>query len=625
MSAKKAEKQPFGSPLEELSYLLSRLEERISGARASYRSAIVNPPEESPQRKSRFSFGSLRRAEKKKQGDGEDKRSSSFDESVSSADRDVSSVDMDSSGSGRANSNQQDVKAKFIDIPDQEEFIEDLRRAAELIIIGENYVTNLQKKKEKKWERAKEKWSANKNDLLKMSDDDDEVPEEEQKDDEDNIRMGMYEDLFDHFFERNALDMIVNMLTGASFDFSEEVSQARAIEKSPESGNTDVSKDSDDPEKKATNRLAKAVAEHGALLPPLAIATQAVQSLAIMIQNVSRATSMYVILSNNHVNKLISLPLELYSAAEKRRQKESTDESLPRNFASPELAELTTHFVTFLKSLAMRMNTQTLQFFLKYPAESAGVGAAMPVSNSHFSEDQSFESEDGQLPSMSPRNGGEQLRYDLRDLQVDFPLYDRALEFCAAHQDSFVRLTAINICLNTLRLATVSSREVEDSPGKEAPSPRGETPDGILHNSDPLPFREQIAIARHTCAPSRVERLIAPMFTKLAERWNSIEEQLREIDASKGMATGEGGDLARAKNEKVAMAKEKVRRERLIRAFKDKAADLQDELLFLDDVFKVSGDLSEYICAYISIPYATRNETHILYVYRLVSLFSMNR
>jgi hypothetical protein len=217
-----------------------------------------------------------------------------------------------------------------------------------------------------------------------------------------------------------------------------------------------------------------------------------------------------------------------------------------------------------------------------------GVGEVTPASSSYFSEEKSFEDEDGDLP-LSPRNGGEKLRYDLRGLKVEFPLYDRALEFCAADQDSFVRLTAINICLNTLRLATVSSG-VEDSLGKaNATQPRGETPDGVLHDSEALPFREQIAIARHTCAPSRVERLIAPMFTKLAERWNSIEEQLNEIDGSKGMmSSAEGGDLGQAAKGKVVMAQEKVRRERLIRGFKDKAADLQDELLFLDDVFKVS-------------------------------------
>jgi hypothetical protein len=596
MSGRKAkkpiEKLPFKSPLQELSYLLTRLEERILRARESYRYDVVHPPEvtpvaptpvATPTPKSRFSFGlrslsNRNNKEETKQGAGAGGSSGSLEDSCTL---------LDYAADG-------EPEAKFIDIPDEEEFIEDLRRAAELVVVGENYVTNLQKKKDKKWERAKESWGANRDDMLNMSGEFNVAPEEDHKDDEDDIRMGAYMDIFDLFFERNALDMIVNMLMGSSFDFSEEVRKAKP-EGAPESGNTDVSRDSstDDWESKASRRLAKAVAEDGVLLPSLRIATQAVQSLAIMIQNVSRATSMYVILSNNHINKLINFPLELYSTAEKRRQKENRNELLPRTFASPELAELTTHFVTFLKSLAMRMNAQTLQFFLKYPTESEGIGEVTPASNSHFSEEElNFEEEDGKLPPLSPRNGGEQLRYDLRSLKVEFPLYDRALEFCAAHQDSFVRLTAINICLNTLRLATVSAGVVEESPSKEETSqPRGETPDGVLHYSEPLPFREQIAIARYTCAPSRVERLIAPMFTKLAERWNSIEEQLHEIDSSKGMSTVEGGDLGQAAEGKVVMAKEKVRRERLIRGFKDRAADLQDELLFLDDVFKVSDGM----------------------------------
>jgi hypothetical protein len=597
MSGKKVkkpiEKLPFNSPLQELSYLLTRLEERILRARESYRFAVVHPPEVtpvaptpvvSPTVKSRFSFGlrSLSKKAETKKGDGAGGSSESLEDSLTL---------LDYAAGGQP-------EAKFIDIPDEEEFIEDLRRAAELVVVGENYVTNLQKKKDKKWERAKDEWSSNRDDMLNMSGEFNVAPEEDHKDDEDDIRMGEYLDIFDHFFERNALDMIINMLMGSSFDFSEEVRKARKFEKAPESGNTDASKESstEDWESKASRRLAKAVAEDGVLLPSLGIATQAVQSLAIMIQNVSRATSMYVILSNNYINKLINFPLDLYSTAEKKRQKEIKKELLPRTFTSPELSELTTHFVTFLKSLAMRMNAQTLQFFLKYPTESEGIGEA--ASSSHFSEEElSFEAEDGNLPSMSPRNGGEQLRHDLRNLKVEFPLYDRALEFCAAHQDSFVRLTAINICLNTLRLATVSSGAVEDSSSKEESSqPRGETPDGVLHYSEPLPFREQIAIARHTCAPSRVERLIAPMFTKLAERWNSIEEQLNEIDSSKGMSTVEGGDLDQAAKGKVVMAKEKVRRERLIRGFKDRAADLQDELLFLDDVFKVSNGM---ICMHL--------------------------
>jgi len=162
---------------------------------------------------------------------------------------------------------------------------------------------------------------------------------------------------------------------------------------------------------------------------------------------------------------------------------------------------------------------------------------------------------------------------------------ERALEFCAAHQDSFVRVTAMDICLNTLRLTTVSLPDEEDTDEEDDPS--ASSPDGVLHHARPLPFRERLAIAQRTCVPSRVECLIAPIFTKLAERWNCVDDQIREIDNIKGMTVAEGCDLARARNEKVARAKENVRRERMVRAFRDKAADLQDELLLLEDVFKV--------------------------------------
>jgi hypothetical protein len=50
-------------------------------------------------------------------------------------------------------------------------------------------------------------------------------------------------------------------------------------------------------------------------------------------------------------------------------------------------------------------------------------------------------------------------------------------------------------------------------------------------------------------------------------------------------------DIRGAQNEKVAKVKEKVRRERLTRAFNDRAADLRDEMLLLDDVFQVRAAL----------------------------------
>ena len=97
------------------------------------------------------------------------------------------------------------------------------------------------------------------------------------------------------------------------------------------------------------------------LLPPLAIATQIVQSVAILVQNVSCATSLYFILSNNHINKMIRLPIQLYTAAEGELLR-SKKISLNRQH-SAEIAELLTYFFYFLKGLTMRMNAETLQFF----------------------------------------------------------------------------------------------------------------------------------------------------------------------------------------------------------------------------------------------------------------------
>lgn len=434
--------------------------------------------------------------------------------------------------------------ADFILFPEQDEFIEDLRRAAELSIIGENFVTNMQKKEDLATQRSKRRWAAAR-DVFDDQDESTEVAEDE-------CRInGAKLQLFDLFFERNALALIVNMLYGESFHFEKNI-------------DSESDKSETDPE------IEMAVET---LLPPLAIATQALQSISILIQNVSRATSLYVILSNNYINKLIDLPLDLYTTAEKRRLIASREfKSLPSVFASPQITEVATHFVTFLKSLALRMNAETLQFFLKYPAENMGESTTT-ASASHFCQHTN-----GKTPEESNSNQDDVPK-------VEFPLYKRALEFCSTHQDTFVRTTALNVCLNTLRLTTIAG---DDEILEEVDNKVRSSPDGVLHNAKPLPYRERLAIAQYACIPSRVDFLITPIFTTLAERWSALEEQFRAIDSNKHMGFMESSDDLGVRNERVAFAKEKVRRERLIRVFKAKVADLQDELLLLDDVFKVS-------------------------------------
>jgi hypothetical protein len=106
-----------------------------------------------------------------------------------------------------------------------------------------------------------------------------------------------------------------------------------------------------------------------------------------------------MLLSNNRVNDLIGLPLDLYAYALQQRECINLGTSPAACNARgdiPEISELATHLLN-----------------------DVGV--------------------------------------DLHTEDIEFPLYARALEFCNSNQDSFVRLTAMNICLNTLRLAAISS------------------------------------------------------------------------------------------------------------------------------------------------------------------------
>jgi Uncharacterised conserved protein len=447
--------------------------------------------------------------------------------------------------------------ADFIPWAQTEEMVEDVRRIAELCIIGENFASRWQRRQDTATERAKQRWAAARDALL------DEVSESEPAYDEGSPELEHLQ-LFDLFFERNALATLVDLLHGECFRFDK---YPRVVEE----------KDEEDNKEKQGTSVQDLQLEAETLLPPLVVATQALQSISILIQNVARATSLYVILSNNCINKLIDVPLHLYTIAEKRRLI-STKESktLPAIFSSPQITELATHFVTFLKSLALRMNAETLQFFIQYTHNPQEEGASSD-------------------PAAMTTPNLDATTTVISNTNVNFPLYLRALEFCAAHQDSFVRTTALNICLNTLRLTTIAAEEetlendgahpTERSAAKDMQS----SPDGVLHNAKPLPFHERLVIAQYACIPSRVEHLIAPIFTKLAERWSALEEHIRQMDTNKHMGFVEGTDEVGVRNERVAVAKEKVRRDRLLRSLKEKIADLQDELLLLDDVFKVCG------------------------------------
>jgi hypothetical protein len=211
------------------------------------------------------------------------------------------------------------------------------------------------------------------------------------------------------------------------------------------------------------------------------------------------------------------------------------------------------------------MNAETLQFFLTYPTERED--EIVQIKSAH-------EDDDLQAPT-SPVSKPVQVG----TVEVDFPLYGRALEYCSAHQDNFIRVTAMNICLNTLRLATVSPVEANDSIGEK------ESRD-VSFGPQSLPLRERLAIAQHVCSPDRVESLVSPIFTKLAQLWGSMDEQIREIDLLReGIIQQEGG--TRVRDSKMEKAKLETKRKKLTDSLQNTVADMQDELLLLEDVFKV--------------------------------------
>jgi Uncharacterised conserved protein len=670
-------------------------------------------------------------------------------------------------------------------------FVEDLRRLAEMCIIGENFITRTENKKAEKFKKQQEQWVKARNDLVDMIDTADTTSGADDSEREADPSLNAEKmQLFDLFFENNGLGMIVDLLTGKTFqllpsekelvlgintatkenDTTTETtststtatvaaapviesklsldkssshsmtlsfwSSSKEKEKEPapvpidtpvtmlnkeeEKTSDSVPSSADTPQLTAattttTNdnirkdnddeKLDVDSPEHPCnktMLPPLRIAIQALQSISILIQNVSRATSLYVILSNNHINALIALPTTLYATAERRREQNAKEISILPSYTmqstNTSISELSSHFVTFLKSLAMRINAETVQFFLTYPSDhehnekvrklllssqqqlsptksnskgkrsvrrtksndvrsiaaekyknqrsnsadlgslaagvisnmtattgastspkSANIGDEIPSLSTNYERERSISEDefDRMMSTSEGKDSGKsdnansfyssvsyqnnsilsssqdprhQQVMDLKFISVQFPLYERALEFCSTIHDSMVRLTAMNICLNTLRLVTVdedSSTSNNSTPDKAAAL----SPDGVLHNAEALPFPERIAIAQFACTPSRVELLISPIFAKLAERWNAIEEQIRQIDSNKHMGINRKGtidgpmdDSARS----VGKTDESVRTQRLIRSFKDRVADLEDDLYILEDVFKVS-------------------------------------
>ena len=543
-------KMDFATPLDELNYCLDSLDEMIRQSMDEFVESIRPPLPETKTRRGHM-MDSLKKLRQQRGSMGTEPSSPMSPQTPTKGFSSSSSNCKPSSANATSNrSYGRDFveEARFIPMDPErvEDIVETLRRTIELVIIGER-------------SHAKS---------------------------EDSVAAKQYISIFDTFFERHGLATITNILLGDSFDLlSHPAVVLQLLEKEKGTPTMVAVEGEEEPVRPIP------IEEHSyKLLPPLAIATQAIQSVSMLVQNVSRATSLFFILSNNHVNELINFPLEQYKTAERRNH--DVGDAI-RKFASPELAELTTHFVSFLKSLALRVTAETLQFFLTYPAELHTdelediivIDQHIPSDDSmdhSFDEDRPLDETEETKATTPSDTSSSQLPVSIKTVKLEFPLYERALEFCGAHQESFVRVTAMNICLNMLRLATVIPGN-DDETG-DGVADLGKSPDGVLHNAKALPLKERVSIAQYVCTPARVERLASPLFTKLAQLWGVLEEQFRELDAANTLARKSEQEFPTGK---VARAKEKARRAKAAEGFSNTAYSVQDELLLLEDVLKV--------------------------------------
>jgi hypothetical protein len=195
------------------------------------------------------------------------------------------------------------ANAHFLSISekDEEEMVELIRRVAELVVLSERMAGQiLQGTSNDNVDGGDSSVGGGKSDDGK-----DGVNNHDAQDND--AAASPYLALFELFCERNALANIVNIVTGAAF-------VPRKEQQSRENSSNNLQ---NIPAKKTR---ASFTTLNGTstpqILPPLTIATQAIQSVSILIQNVSRATSLYFLLSNNRVNDLIALPIHLYKRAE---------------------------------------------------------------------------------------------------------------------------------------------------------------------------------------------------------------------------------------------------------------------------------------------------------------------
>lgn len=88
--------------------------------------------------------------------------------------------------------------------------------------------------------------------------------------------------------------------------------------------------------------VARGEGEGAGVARSVSVKSQVIQTVSILVQNVRNETSLYYLLSNNYINELISIPLG--------------------NYVSEVLEELMPTYISFLKTLALRLSSSPTLF-----------------------------------------------------------------------------------------------------------------------------------------------------------------------------------------------------------------------------------------------------------------------
>ncbi len=153
------------------------------------------------------------------------------------------------------------------------------------------------------------------------------------------------------------------------------------------------------------------------------VAVQILQTLSILTQNIQSEQAIYFLFSNNHVNQIISQDF---------------------NFDDDEVLG---YYISFLKTISLKLNSGTVQFFFLKKRPSAAIGGA--------GDDPRAGERDGSNAAATTSSvGGE----GPPDYHVEFPFYTRISQFFR-HEESMVR-AAVRTC--TLNIYSVEDPDVRN-------------------------------------------------------------------------------------------------------------------------------------------------------------------